>query len=353
MSVHTQQLTDLKKIFISYSWDGDGEENEAWVISLAERLKSNGIDVLLDKWHVKPGDPIAAFMQQAISKSDKVLMICTPRYKKSADDLKGAVGYETNIIATQIWLTADHRKYIAVLKSGNISVSIPIGLQGKCFVDLSRQNSFEQQYGLLVKALKGEYDLTESIFINNTDTQGSEPQYDYENLSFAVLEKLDKVVISRYINYFRKSVLKNPQNDKAYFGLGICALHYGMGEMALDKFEKALELNWSLAEYHYYYALSLCSKQSLPKLALLEIQKVAESIIAAIKLDACQAKYYCFLLLIYNSCGELASEVLSGWSLSKLQQQSRQHYRDENEIKRLASLVKLKNSYQVSFLFLN
>jgi tetratricopeptide (TPR) repeat protein len=351
MSVQVQRITDSKKVFISYSWDGDGEENEAWVISLAELLKSNGLDVLLDKWHVKPGDPIATFMQQAIANSDKVVMICTPRYKKSADELKGAAGYETNIIATQIWLTADHRKYIAVLKTGSLSTSIPFSLQGKCYIDLSNQSLFEQQYGLLIKALTEEHNNTEKIVAVTDDSRNVFPLYDYNNLSFAVLEKLNKVTISRYICFYRELIVKNPLNDKAYFGLGLCALHYGMSELAIDKFRKVLELNWFAAEYHYYYALSLCSKQPSHEPSFAEIKEAVENIVTAIKLDGQQSKYYCFLLIIYNHYRELTGEPVPGWSLEELQQQSRQYYRDENEIRRLMSLVVIKNKSQVSLLF--
>jgi tetratricopeptide (TPR) repeat protein len=277
-------------------------------------------------------------------------MICTPRYKRSADNLKGAVGYETNIIATQIWLTADHRRYITVLKNGSLPASIPYSLQGKCYIDLSDQHSFEQQYALLLKAIKEEHELVEKVFASN-DIQGSNFTPDYENLSFAVLEKLDKTAIGGYISYYRELVIKKPQDDKAYFGLGLCALHYGMAAMAIDKLGKALRMNPLMAEYHYYYALSLCSKQPLQDYSVEEIKEATESIVAAIQSDGQQAKYYCFLLLIYNSFPELVGEAFPQMDLNTLQQQSRQHYRDEHEIRRLASLVAIKNRNQINLLF--
>ena len=43
-----------KKIFISYCWSSS--EHEEWVISLAERLMSDGVDVIIDKWDLKEGN---------------------------------------------------------------------------------------------------------------------------------------------------------------------------------------------------------------------------------------------------------------------------------------------------------
>ena len=42
------------KLFISYSWSSP--EHEKWVLSLATELRSNGVDVLFDKWDLKEGD---------------------------------------------------------------------------------------------------------------------------------------------------------------------------------------------------------------------------------------------------------------------------------------------------------
>jgi hypothetical protein len=41
-------------VFISYAWDSAHEQNEAWVLKLASRLKADGIHVLLEKSAVQP-----------------------------------------------------------------------------------------------------------------------------------------------------------------------------------------------------------------------------------------------------------------------------------------------------------
>ena len=51
----------VPKAFISYSWDDDAHKE--WVKGLATRLRADGVDVTLDRWHAIPGEAIPAFME--------------------------------------------------------------------------------------------------------------------------------------------------------------------------------------------------------------------------------------------------------------------------------------------------
>ena len=64
------------------------------VKKLADRLLSEGIDVLIDQYDLKPGDRLTSFMEKAINKCDRTLIICTPQYKNKADERIAGVGYE-------------------------------------------------------------------------------------------------------------------------------------------------------------------------------------------------------------------------------------------------------------------
>src|SRR5215472_8574315 len=83
--------------FISYSWTT--EEHRQWVLELAMRLRSHGIDVLLDRWHLKPGQDKYAFMERMVTDPavKKVIVICDRRYQEKADKREGGVGDETLI----------------------------------------------------------------------------------------------------------------------------------------------------------------------------------------------------------------------------------------------------------------
>jgi TIR domain len=83
-------IKEIPKAFISYSWDN--ESHKRWVIELGTRLRGDGVDLILDEWHLHPGDQAPAFMERAIRESDFVLIICTPGYKRRADSRQGGVG---------------------------------------------------------------------------------------------------------------------------------------------------------------------------------------------------------------------------------------------------------------------
>ena len=55
----------IPKVFVSYSHDN--EEHKEWVLQLAIRLRSNGVDIILDRWNLKLGSDLAAFMEQGLS----------------------------------------------------------------------------------------------------------------------------------------------------------------------------------------------------------------------------------------------------------------------------------------------
>ena len=92
-----------QKIFISYSWTKP--EHEEWVLSLAKRLISDGIDVVLDKWDLKEGHDLYDFMESMVKSPEinKVLIILDKKYTERADSRKGGVGTETQIISPKIY----------------------------------------------------------------------------------------------------------------------------------------------------------------------------------------------------------------------------------------------------------
>ena len=89
-------------VFISYSWDS--QEHEDWIVNLATKLCDNGVNAILDKWDLGPlGKPLPHFMENSISKSQRVICVMTPNYKKKTENLAGGVGYEYSIISAEIF----------------------------------------------------------------------------------------------------------------------------------------------------------------------------------------------------------------------------------------------------------
>ena len=134
------------KVFISYSWEE--EAHKEWVKSLADRLLSDGIEATVDQYDLTLGDRLPHFMEQSISNSDYVLIICTPTYK-------GGVGYEGHIISAELLTQGNERKFIPVIRKGTATNSIPTFLSGKLGIDLSNTIHYENSYKDLLTTLYG------------------------------------------------------------------------------------------------------------------------------------------------------------------------------------------------------
>ena len=78
------------KVFISYSHD-DAE----WVHKFAEALRKQHIQVWLDDWEIKPGDPIATATEAGLRSSDAIVSVLTEsnvRRPKVAFEFGAALG---------------------------------------------------------------------------------------------------------------------------------------------------------------------------------------------------------------------------------------------------------------------
>ena len=139
--------------FISYSWDN--EIHKEWVRSLAGRLRKDGVNVTLDRWHTAPGDQLPAFMERAIRDNRFIVIICTPRYKSRSDERLGGVGYEGDIMTAEVMIKQNNRKFIPVLRSGDWDEAAPSWLAGKYYIDLSANPYRKQDYDDLLCTLLG------------------------------------------------------------------------------------------------------------------------------------------------------------------------------------------------------
>lgn len=141
------------KVFISYAWED--EDHRAWVRQLADRLLQNGIEATLDQYDLALGDRLPQFMEQSVSGSDYVLVICTPTYKQKANQRSGGVGYEGHIISEELLLKGNERKFIPVIRKGTHESALSTYLAGKLAVDLSSPEKEEQNFENVLATLYG------------------------------------------------------------------------------------------------------------------------------------------------------------------------------------------------------
>lgn len=195
--------TDNPKIFISYSWSSP--EHESWVAELGRRLMADGIEVVLDKWSLKEGQDKYAFMEKMISDQaiTKVLLICDHKYKEKADSRNGGVGTETQIVSKKVYESVDQTKFIPVVRERFVDgdACLPIFLENRIYIDLSNDETYEDNYRKVVKCIYGTPVFEKPIL-------GVKPEYvksKETNLEFPV----------KRVDDLKTSILNDTKNKKA------------------------------------------------------------------------------------------------------------------------------------------
>lgn len=145
------------KVFISYAWGSD--EYQAKVLSFAISLVDDGIDVVLDKWDLSEGNDTYAFMEKCVTDNSitNVLMLLDPLYAEKADERRGGVGAETQIISAEVYGKVEQEKFIPIVfaRNNDGDVCKPTYLKGILHFDLSNEDCFDIEYQRLVKRLFG------------------------------------------------------------------------------------------------------------------------------------------------------------------------------------------------------
>jgi hypothetical protein len=145
------------KVFISYSWTSDDYAD--WVKGLAEKLINNGVDVILDRWDLKPGQDKFVFMEQMVTNPEikKVLLMCDKRYAERADSREGGVGTESTIISQEVYNQVNQEKFIPVVteRGPDGEAYLPAFIKSRIYIDISDPNLFERGYEDLLRTLTG------------------------------------------------------------------------------------------------------------------------------------------------------------------------------------------------------
>lgn len=127
-------MAEAPKVFISYSHDG--EEHEARVLELCNRLRTDGIDADIDQYEDAPDEGWPAWCEGRIAWADRVLMVCSETYcrrvagREEADRGLGVV-WEARLIRQLIYEAASATdKFIPVLFTDGSPAHIPTAVKG-------------------------------------------------------------------------------------------------------------------------------------------------------------------------------------------------------------------------------
>jgi SEFIR domain len=137
------------KTFISYSWTSP--PHEQWVMTLATQLVENGVDVILDKWDLREGNDAVQFMEAMVTNPEvtKVIIVSDKKCSEKANNRKGGVGTESQIMSPEIYKKADQSKFAAVVSEvdANGEPYLPAFLSSRIYIDMTDSRyatNFEQ-----------------------------------------------------------------------------------------------------------------------------------------------------------------------------------------------------------------
>ena len=162
-SFANQQGIKIPNCFISYAW-GE-QEQERWVeLQLATDLQKSGIDVVLDVWeNARTGASVARFVER-LEKSDYVVVVGTPLYRKKYDNRDSKLGFvvaaEGDLINNRMLGTeSDKDSVLPVLLAGTVRESFPPLLHGRMYANfLDPTGYFTTAFDLILRI----YDIAPS-----------------------------------------------------------------------------------------------------------------------------------------------------------------------------------------------
>lgn len=137
------------QVFISYSHDSSEHKN--WIIQLATRLRSNGVDIILDAWNTKLGSDLASFMEHGLSKSQRVICVCSDNYIAKANGGKGGAGYEKQIMTSELIVDQNTNWVIPLIVNNSSDKKTPTFLSGRKYINFEDLELYEVKYEELLR----------------------------------------------------------------------------------------------------------------------------------------------------------------------------------------------------------
>jgi hypothetical protein len=149
-------------VFISYSHDN--KEHQERVFALSNKLRSEGIDCILDQYEDSPEEGWPRWMQKNMKAADFVLTVCTEIYynRVMGYEEKGighGVIWEGHFISQELYDQGTlNRRFIPVIFSEGTNKMIPDPLRGSTFYNVDDKDQFDSLYWRLrgVKKTKPE-----------------------------------------------------------------------------------------------------------------------------------------------------------------------------------------------------
>ncbi|MHC4443844.1 MAG: toll/interleukin-1 receptor domain-containing protein [Planctomycetota bacterium] len=134
-------------VFVSYTHDSP--QNTKRVLELSDRLREDGINVILDQYLDYPPKNWSQWVGQQIKQADFVLLICTEKYYghvmgKEQTDTHKTIMWEADLIAKPIsWATPWDDKFIPVLFDYGDGQYIPDPMEKVMYYPVHSKQGYE------------------------------------------------------------------------------------------------------------------------------------------------------------------------------------------------------------------
>jgi hypothetical protein len=202
-------INNIPKVFISYAWSSNVHFEK--IRTLVEKLRFDGVDTIWDQTDLKTGQDKYRFMEMAVTsqETNNVLVICDKNYMDKANENRGGVGTETQIISPQIYNDTQQTKFIPIIfeKNEKNEPYLPTFLNSRMYIDMANEIDFENNYNKLVRDI-----YKKPLYIKTP--LGSRPSWlDNEDVNYSPLilsiERLNKIDNQKQLLSLSKKILNN------------------------------------------------------------------------------------------------------------------------------------------------
>lgn len=147
----------MPKVFVSYSYDSGNHKK--WVLELASKLRSNGVDVVFDQFETRLGSDLALFMEQGLNESARVICVCSELYNEKANSGVSGVGYEKRIICKELLKDSSAAWVIPLIRNNGASNKLPLFLSALKYISFEDDEAFGKNFYELLRDLHDQSNL--------------------------------------------------------------------------------------------------------------------------------------------------------------------------------------------------
>ena len=155
-----EQTARSPRVFISYSHDFSSHADR--VLRLSDRLRTDGVDTVLDQYESAPPEGWPRWMEREVREADFVLAICTETYQRRVENREDAsvgrgVRWEGMLIQQHIYNSdTANSKFVPVLIGDANEEHIPVPFQGATHYRIEEEFGYEALYRRLTGQLQAD-----------------------------------------------------------------------------------------------------------------------------------------------------------------------------------------------------